>query len=124
MQIENWLNHYGIQLKRKSAKGLWIEGSEESRRFAIIRLLREELGEKSWYQIAKAFLTSNKFCSDTTSSRFTLFINQLELPFCRKIIQYIEENISMSMSVISEARVMVYLGVCHSGHEYRQHPEW
>ena len=110
-EIENWLNHYGIQLKRKSAKGLWIEGSEESRRFAIVRLLREELGEKSWYQISKAFLTSNKFCSDTTSSRFTLFINQLELPFCRKIIQYIEENISMSMSVISEARVMVYLGV-------------
>ena len=109
--IETWLNRFGLQLIRKSAKGLWIEGSEESRRFALVRLLREELGDNSWYQISNNFLTSKKYCNDSISSRFALFINQLELPFCRRIIQYIEENISMSMSVISEAEIMVYLGV-------------
>lgn len=110
-EIEAWLGKYNILLKRKSAKGLWIEGLEETRRFALVRLLREELGDKNWYQLSNNFLHQNKYCIDTTSNRFSLFINQLELPFCRRIIQHIEDNIGMSMSVISQAEIMVYLGV-------------
>ncbi len=110
-EIENWLGNYGLQLKRKSAKGLWVEGNEESRRFALVRLLREELGDKYWYQLSHTFLNSRKFCSSTVSSRFSLFINQLELPFCRRLVQNIEDSIGVSMSVISQAEIMVYLGV-------------
>ena len=110
-EIEAWLERYNIQVIRKSAKGLWIEGNEENRRFALVRLLREELGEKNWYQLASIFQTQNKYCNDTISNRFSLFINQLELPFCRQIVRYIEENIGVPMSVIAQARIMVYLGV-------------
>ena len=110
-EVETWLNKFGIVLRRKSAKGLWIEGSEESRRFALVRLLYEELGDKNWYQISNMYLTTRKFNSDNVSSRFSLFINQLELPFCRRIIQQIEENLGISMSVISHAEIMFYLGV-------------
>jgi hypothetical protein len=40
-----------------------------------------------------------------------LFINQLELPFCRRIVQYIEENLATTMSVIARATIMIYLGI-------------
>ncbi len=109
--VEVWLEKYNLKLRRKSAKGLWIEGLEESRRFALARLLREEIGDNNWYQLSNVFLTSNKYSNSSISNRFELFINQLELPFCRKIVQYIEENIGMSMSVIARATIMVYLGI-------------
>jgi transcriptional antiterminator len=110
-EVEEWLATFGLELQRKSAKGLWIEGPEESRRFALVRLLRQELGNKVWYQLSDAFLNANKFCNSSISSRFERFINQLELPFCRRIVQFIEANIGMSMSVISRSTIMVYLGV-------------
>ncbi len=110
-EVEAWLSNFGLKLQRKSAKGLWIEGLEESRRFALVRLLREELGDKYWYQLSNVFLHANKFSNSCISSRFELFINQLELPFCRRVIHQIEENISISMSVIAQAEIMVYLGV-------------
>ena len=40
---------------RQSAKGMWIEGSEESRRFALARLLHEELGDEGWYLLIPLF---------------------------------------------------------------------
>ncbi len=110
-EVEAWLNNFGLALQRKSAKGLWIEGPEESRRFAMVRLLRYELGNKNWYLLSNVFLHANKFCNSSISSRFELFINQLELPFCRQIVHFIEENLGMTMSVISRSTIMVYLGV-------------
>ena len=110
-EVEGWLNNFGLALQRKSAKGLWIEGPEESRRFAMVRLLRYELGNKNWYLLSNVFLHANKFCNSSISSRFELFINQLELPFCRQIVHFIEENLGLTMSVISRSTIMVYLGV-------------
>lgn len=110
-EVETWLAGFGMRLMRKSAKGIWIEGLEESRRFALVRLLREELGDKNWYQLSNIFLNAAKFNNSSISSRFGLFINQLELPFCRRMVQQIEENIGISMSVISQAEIMIYLGV-------------
>lgn len=110
-EVEAWLNNFGLALQRKSAKGLWIEGPEVSRRFAMVRLLRTELGNKNWYLLSNVFLHANKFCNSCISSRFELFINQLELHFCRQIVHFIEDNIGMSMSVISRSTIMVYLGV-------------
>ncbi len=109
--VEVWLGKFGLKLQKKSAKGLWVEGFEESRRFALVRLLREELGDKNWYQLSNVFLNKPKYSNSAISSRFELFINQLELPFCRLVIQHIEENIGMSMSVIAQAEIMVYLGI-------------
>lgn len=109
--VEIWLEKFGLKLKRKSAKGLWIEGLEESRRFALSRLLREEIGDKNWYQLSNVFLTANKYSNSAISNRFELFINQLELPFCRRIVQYIEENLATTMSVIARATIMIYLGI-------------
>ena len=47
-EIESWLAKFRIVLIRRSAMGLWIDGSEESRRFALVRLLREEMGREYW----------------------------------------------------------------------------
>jgi len=108
--VEIWLGKFGIKLQRKSAKGLWIEGKEESRRFALVRLLREELGDKHWFQLSSVFQRAARYSNSAISSRFEMFINQLELPFCRRVVQLIEDNLGMTMSVISRATIMVYLG--------------
>jgi transcriptional antiterminator len=109
--VEVWLNKFGIKLCRKTALGLWVEGPEESRRFALVRLLHEELGDKNWVQLSNVFFKSTKYSNNTISNRFELFINQLELPFCLKNIQQIEDNLGMSMSMIARSTLMVYMGV-------------
>ncbi len=110
-EIETWLAKYRIRLVRKSSKGLWIEGAEESRRFALARLLRRELGEKSWFQLAGYFSEQQHYSGDTISGRFSMLMNQLELHAARKLIQYIEDHIGVSLSPISQTEIMVYLAI-------------
>jgi len=109
--IENWLSKFDIQLLKRSAKGLWIEGREESRRFALVRLIREELGDKKWHQLFGYFQNRQPFTSDSTSQRIADFINQLRLNFTHQLILYIEENINRCMSLKSKVEIMTYLGV-------------
>lgn len=110
-KIESWLEKFDIRLIRRSAKGLWIDSSEESRRFALVRLLREELGKDHWYTFFRNEKNSWKNLIRPVSACFNRFINQLELNFSWKLIQYIEENIGFSISVISQVEIMVYLAV-------------
>lgn len=109
--IEAWLEGYHIKLLRRSAKGLWIEGSEESRRFALARLLREELGDETWYALSRYFLEHDRFSGFPVSARFSRFMEKLDLFFARKFIHYIEENMAVKMSVVSQVEIMVYLAV-------------
>ncbi|MDP2965370.1 MAG: helix-turn-helix domain-containing protein, partial [Pelolinea sp.] len=88
-EIEAWLERYHIKLLRRSAKGLWIEGSEESRRFALARLLREELGDETWYALSRYFLEHDRFSGFPVSARFSRFMEKLDLFFARKLIHYI-----------------------------------
>lgn len=110
-EVEEWLACYHIRLSRQSAKGLWIECSEESRRFALSRVIREELGDTRWYRLPKYFLDNQKFCAGGISNCFSRFIDQMELHTARWLIQYIEENIGVSMSVISQVEIMLYLAI-------------
>jgi transcriptional antiterminator len=109
--VEKWLSKFNIQLLKRSAKGLWIEGREESRRFALVRLIREELGDKKWHRLFGYFPNSQHFTSDTISHRIADFINQLRLDFTHQLILYIEENINRCMSLKSQVEIMIYLGI-------------
>ena len=111
IEIESWLEKYQIILIRRSALGLWIDCSEESRRFALVRLIREELGNENWYTLYKHFHTQSSYTNGSISSRFTRFLNQLDLSYSQRLIQYIEENIGFSLSVISQTEIMVYLAI-------------
>lgn len=109
--VEKWLCKFDIQLLKRPAKGLWIEGKEESRRFALVRLIREELGDKRWRRLFGFFKNHQHFTSDAISRRIANFINQLRLDFTHQLIQYIEENINRCMSLKSQVEIMVYLGI-------------
>ena len=110
-EIETWLERYHIELVRQPAKGLWIEGSEESRRFALARLLREELGDETWYQLSRYFLEHELFLDLPVSARFSRYLEKLDLFFSRKLIRYIEENLSVKLAVVSQVEIMVYLAI-------------
>ena len=109
-EIEAWLQKFKITLKRQTYQGLWIEGKEEARRFALSRLLREELGETKWLQLTDYSL-QQKFKNEAISNRVEEFINSLELGFARKLVNYIEDNIGRSMAVKSRVEIMVYLAI-------------
>ncbi len=109
--IESWLEGYQIKLLRRSAKGLWIEGPEESRRFALARLLREELGDIAWYSLSRYFLDHQKFAGFSVSTRFNRFMEKLDLAFARHLIYYTEENMGVKLAVVSQVEIMVYLAV-------------
>lgn len=110
-EIETWLDKYQIRLVRKSSRGLWVEGSETSRRFALARLLRRELGEKHWFILPKYIQDGQHPYDEHISNVFCQFLNQLELRFSRKLIQYIEENIGLPLSPFSQSEIMVYLAI-------------
>jgi len=109
--IEKWLESYALSLKKQSAKGLWIEGSEESRRFALERLIREELGDRRWHRFFIDIQNGKAHHGDVSSSRFTQFLNSLHLPYTNNLIRFVEENISRCMSQKSRVDIMVYLGL-------------
>jgi len=119
-EIETWLKKYQISLKRKSARGLWVEGSETSRRFALSRLLRKELGERHWFVLPKYIQEGQTPYEEHISNVFCQFIKQLELQFARKLIQYIEENIGISLSPFSQSEIMVYLAIAIQSVRYGQ----
>ena len=109
--VESWLGRFNIQLLKRSAKGLWIEGREVSRRFALVRLIREELGDKRWHRLFGYFENHHYFTSDAISHCIADFINQLRLDFTYQLILYIEENINRCMSLKSQVEIMIYLGI-------------
>jgi len=110
-EVETWLAKYQIFLIRRSAMGLWIDGSEESRRFALVRLLREELGKEYWYAFFREFNAPSHLILANISGSFSRFIQKLDLKFAWRLIQYIEENIGFSISVVSQIEIMVYIAI-------------
>ncbi|MDO9546048.1 MAG: BglG family transcription antiterminator [Pelolinea sp.] len=109
--VEKWLDGYNIQLLKRSARGLWIECREESRRFALVRLIREELGDTRWHRLFAYFEDHHHFSNDAISHRIAEYIDQLRLDYSHQLIRYIEENINRCMSLKSQVEIMAYLGI-------------
>ncbi len=109
--IEAWLSDYEIHMKKQSAKGLWIEGREASRRFALVRLVREELGDYRWQRLYNDMERNIAVDNRIASHRFLTFLEGLQLAYTGSLIRFIEENINRCMSQKSRVEIMVYLGV-------------
>jgi len=109
--IEEWLSGYEMRLMKQSAKGLWIEGREASRRFALVRLVREELGDHRWHRLFNDIEKKIPFDDKVASHRFLSFLGTLNLEYSSNLIRFIEENINRCMSQKSRVEIIVYIGV-------------
>ena len=111
-EIETWLDRYRITLIRRTSKGLWINCDEELRRFALVRLIKEELGNKDWLALFDSFPSrQTEYNNDFISGCFNRFLRELDLSFTRNLVQSIEENLGFPMSNVSQTEIMVYLAI-------------
>jgi transcriptional antiterminator/mannitol/fructose-specific phosphotransferase system IIA component (Ntr-type) len=111
-EIETWLEMYRISLIRRTSKGMWINCSEELRRFALVRLIKEELGNKDWLTLYDTFPSRNaKYNNEFISACFNQFLNKLDLSFTHDLVQSIEENLGFPMSNVSQTEIMLYLAI-------------
>jgi transcriptional antiterminator/mannitol/fructose-specific phosphotransferase system IIA component len=110
-EVEKWFYKHNLKLERQTNKGLWVTGNEESRRFALLQIIRDELGEKKWHNLANYFKISSKYYDKSISIKIENFINELDLTFSRKLVDYIEHAAGRSMSIKSRVETQVYLAI-------------
>ncbi len=111
-EIEDWLDMYRITLIRRTSKGLWIDCSEEMRRFALVRLIKEELGNKDWLTLYDNFSSrQSEYNNEFISACFNQFLNTLDLSFTHDLVQSIEENLGFPMSNVSQTEIMLYFAI-------------
>lgn len=109
-RAEAWLGQHGLKLKRCPKKGLWIEGGESKRRSSLFELLWEELWPNGWYD------SSNRPKPTTLANRsatgqFELFIRDLELSFCQRVVDRIERGIGQGLNYDSRMALQIYLAL-------------
>lgn len=109
-EIEKWLGLFSIELKRLPNRGVFLNGGEASRRFALLNLIREELGDRKWYLLWKQ--PEAGFSGDKSiPPRFEKFLRGLPLKIAHVEIVRIENMIGRSMSLYSRVETLVYLAI-------------
>ena len=110
-EIETWLGDFDMHLMRQTNRGMWLEYHESSRRFAMVRLIRQEVGDSKWHLLVGHFKTNNTYSEQSISNRFESYINSLPLHFTRRLISKIEASMGRTMSLRSRVEIMVYLAI-------------
>ncbi len=108
--IEKWLSLFSIQLKRLPNRGVSLHGGESNRRYALLNLIREELGDRKWYLLWKQ--PEAGFLSDKSiPPRLEKFLRDLPLKIAQREIVRIENMIGRPMSLYSRVETLVYLAI-------------
>lgn len=108
--VEQWLNLFSIQLIRLPKRGVFIQGSEAARRFALLNLIREELGDRKWYLLWKQ-LPEETGGDKSIPPRLEKFLRNLPLKTAHVEVVRIENMIGRSMSLYSKVETLVYLAI-------------
>ncbi len=108
--IETWLELFFVTLKRLPNRGVFLKSAESSRRFALLNLIREELGDRKWYLIWKQ--PDAGFRGDKSiPPRLEKFLRSLPLKTAHMEILRIENMIGRAMSLYSRVEILVYLAI-------------
>ncbi len=108
--MENWLGLFSIELKRLPNRGVFLRSGEANRRFALLNLIREELGDRKWYLLWKqpeAGMSGDK----SILPRLEKFLRGLPLKIAHLEIVRIENMIGRTMSLYSRVETLVYLAI-------------
>jgi transcriptional antiterminator len=110
-EIETWLADFDMRLMRQTNRGMWLECQEPKRRFALLRLVRQEIGDGKWHLMSGYYKTGNKYSDQSISSRLENYINTLPLNFTRRLISKVEVSLGRTMALRSRVEIMVYLAI-------------
>ncbi len=105
------LNSYHLILRRHPNKGAFLEGSELSRRFALLNVIREELGDQKWYSLWYSPDLSSIY-DKSLPINLEKFLSRLPLKFCKIAVTNIENLIGKRMALYSKVEMLVYLALC------------
>jgi len=109
-RMQEWLDRYRIHILRRPKRGISLEGQEHMRRFALLDVLREELGEEKWTGIAAGHaenLTQDK----SLPGHIRHYLARLDLPFFGQMMIKIENNIGHRLTPNSHAGILVYVAI-------------
>lgn len=108
--IQKWLNVYHLRLERIQNKGARIIGLEQDRRYAMLNLIHEELGERKWYSLW--FNQDLKVLMDK-SLPLTLerYLKELPIAYCHATVQHIEHLVGDRMALYSRIELLMYLAI-------------
>jgi len=105
-----WLKLFSIQLRRLPNRGVFIQGSEAARRFALLNLIREELGDRKWYLLWKMH-PDEPGGDKSIPPQLENFLRSLPLKTAHVEVVRIENMIGRSMSLYSKVETLVYLAI-------------
>jgi mannitol operon transcriptional activator len=109
-RMQDWLTHFGMRIVRRPKHGISLEGPEHRRRFALLQVLREELGAQRWAQISTTH--PETLAEDRTLPGYLrTYLAQLDLPFFGQMMLKIQNNLGRQLTPGSEAGVLVYLAI-------------
>lgn len=110
-EIEAWLGDFGMRLMRQTNRGMWLDCRESSRRFALLRLIRQEIGDSKWHLLSGYFRSDSRYTDQSISTRLENFINSLPLHFSRRLVAKIEASLGRTMALRSRVEIMVYIAL-------------
>lgn len=108
--MAKWLEMFSIRLKRLPNRGVFLQTGESNRRFALLNLIREELGDRKWYLLWKqpdSGLSGDK----SIPPRLEKFLRSLPFKIAQIEIVRIENMIGRTMSLYSRVETLVYLAI-------------
>jgi|GEM_PF-1498046 len=109
-EMEKWLALFSIRLKRLPNRGVFVQSGEANRRFALLNLIREELGDRKWYLLWKQ--PGVGFAGDKSiPPRLEKFLRGLPLKIAHMEVVRIENMIGRTMSLYSRVETLVYLAI-------------
>ena len=108
--MQAWLDSYGLVMERTQNKGAFIVGKEVSRRFALLNLIREELGERKWYSLW--FDPDLQLIFDKSIPlKIETYLKNLPLGYSRTAIDYIENLVGSKIALYSRIEILVYIAI-------------
>ncbi len=109
-EMQKWLNGYHLTLQRTQNRGAKIIGSEGYRRYALLNLLHEELGQKKWYAL---WFSPNHSQQQDKSLPPTLekYLKSLPLAYSYNTVIHLENLIGAKMALYSRAEALLYLAI-------------
>ncbi|HML40403.1 MAG TPA: PTS sugar transporter subunit IIA [Bellilinea sp.] len=108
--IQKWLNVYHLRLERIQNKGARIVGLEQDRRYAMLNLIHEELGERKWYSLW--FSPDLKVLMDKSlPPTLERYLKGLPIAYCHTTVQHIEHLVGDRMALYSRIELLMYLAI-------------